>query len=66
MAPLTRSPDKATVAKAPPRLCRVCGCPLLTHAESLLGVHIGCVADRKFVRKTIRSPGYGFNRKSNS
>lgn len=43
-------------------LCRRCACPLLTHAESLIGIHIGCVADLQFRPKPLPGPRYGFKR----
>lgn len=46
-----------------PVLCRVCGQGLLTHAERLIGVHIGCVSDRKYRgRIAPRGPTYGFRK----
>lgn len=46
-----------------PRLCRVCGQGLLTNSESIIGVHIGCVSDRKYRSKRApRGPAYGFRK----
>lgn len=49
-------------AKLTPILCRVCGCDLLTNAERLIGVHIGCVSDRVYRRKSLKVPTYGFGK----
>lgn len=40
------------------RMCRMCFQSLLTHAEAVIGVHIGCVQDSKSKPKLV-SPKYG-------
>lgn len=42
--------------------CRKCAGHLLTHAESQIGIHIGCVAELQFRPKPLPGPRYGFNR----
>lgn len=49
--------DKKT--KRPVRYCRICGIGLLTNAEYVIGVHVGCVSDANQRPKPIPGPNYG-------
>lgn len=33
--------------------CRACGIPLMSHAERAIGIHIRCVAQKKYRRVSI-------------